>query len=56
MAITVKKFCEICGVELEEEVVYTCTKGVVEQRKGCFCLTHRIEQGDREKPTADSDR
>ncbi len=56
MAITVKKFCEICGVELEEEIVYTCTEGVVEQRKGCLCLTHRIKQGDREKQKADSNQ
>lgn len=56
MAITVKKFCEICGIKLDEEVVYTCTEGVVEQRRGCFCIAHRIELRDGEKQKADSNQ
>ncbi len=42
MSITVKKYCEICGKELKdiENVVYTCTEGILDVKEGYFCVDH----------------
>ncbi len=52
MSITVKIFCEVCGKELKdfENVVYTCTNGIVDVREGYFCKEHEKNSADsREK-------
>lgn len=42
MAIQIKKYCKICGAELPdlEEVVYTCTAGIIEVRDRDSCKEH----------------
>ena len=51
MSITVKKFCEICGKELKdiEEVVYTCSDGILDVREGYFCIDHKKDSVNSKK-------
>ena len=46
MTIRLKKYCEICGVEIldEEELFLTCTEGILEIKNGYFCSSHKSFQ------------
>ena len=48
MAITLKKFCEVCGKELKdfEDIVYTCTEGILDVKQGYFCEEHKKDNKD----------
>jgi len=43
MAITIKKYCCICGSEIpqEEEIYETCTTGIIRVEKNIYCNKHR---------------
>ena len=53
MAITVKKYCCICGNEIpeEEEIYETCTTGIIRVENNTYCNIHKK---NKETPTSDN--
>jgi len=45
MAITIKKYCSVCGCEIhgEDEIYQTCTEGVVRVSRVHYCHIHSKE-------------
>ncbi len=59
MAITIKKYCCVCGCEIqgEDEIYQTCTEGIVKVAKGHYCQIHtnEVSSSPPEEPSRNSE-